>query len=475
VKGSEKLPADEEGKGSHPDDRRRERRQRLVRALAWAVAGAATLVLVHGTVTSQIDLVAVRDGALQVSDFVYHVALVAEAWFGEGGSPYRLETQRQVLSALAGSRIDVAMPVGVTPLALLVWLPFAALFRIDPGLANSAWLSLSITVLAFALWRLQRRVASRRGETPFFGAAFLVVALLSQAMVRAVVPGQTTLLATGVLLLLCVELVEDGRDGGPRLMRILLYGLLLSLKPPYLMLGLGLLLCAGQRRVAAMSGAGLLALTLLVCARFGWEMMGDYLDSLALYSQTTLPDFYRSSVVPHTMILFRYAFEGPLGPARATAVTHFVGVAGAGAILGIAMLRGEGLRASSGEGRAGARLFVLLAATYLLFSPYAGSFEDLLVLVPAAAVVLARTPLPGVGVGSLVTLLALGLVLNHHRLPPGKPMWLLWILKAGIFAYLFWLCSERRLGVRREIPGLRADRPRTGRASEGPPSGRRPA
>ena len=92
------------------------------------------------------------------------------------------------------------------------------------------------------------------------------------------------------------------------------------------------------------------------------------------------------------------------------------------------------------------QLFVLLVASYLLFAPYAGAYEDVLFL-PVFSTVLLIGKTPNLtDYKSLMLIFSLFVILLHSYFPPNKPLWLFWILKAMILGYMLYFCrfsSER--------------------------------
>jgi hypothetical protein len=78
------------------------------------------------------------------------------------------------------------------------------------------------------------------------------------------------------------------------------------------------------------------------------------------------------------------------------------------------------------------QLFVVLVGSYLLFAPYAGAYEDVLFL-PVFFTVLKVGNTPNLtNYKSLALIFALFAILLQSYLPPDKPLWLFWILKAFI-------------------------------------------
>ena len=86
------------------------------------------------------------------------------------------------------------------------------------------------------------------------------------------------------------------------------------------------------------------------------------------------------------------------------------------------------------------QLFVLLVASYLLFAPYAGGYEDVLFL-PVISMVLLIGKTPNLtDYKSLILIFSLFVILLHNYFPLDKPLWFFWILKAIILGYMIYFC-----------------------------------
>jgi hypothetical protein len=86
------------------------------------------------------------------------------------------------------------------------------------------------------------------------------------------------------------------------------------------------------------------------------------------------------------------------------------------------------------------QLFVLLVASYLLFSPYAGAYEDTLFL-PVFSMILLIDKTPKLtDYKSLILIFSLFVILLQSYFPTNKPLWLFWIVKFTILSYMVYLC-----------------------------------
>ena len=313
------------------------------------------------------------------------------------------------------------MPLGVTPLALLLWYPFAFFAQESLSVANTLWVSFSCAVFAFSalelcVWFLEKR----RSAFSFF-FVLLCVVLCSHTLLSAVLLGQTSLLGLGALLLLFLEeqrASEEGRELQLSLVLILFFAL--ALKPTYLLLAAGFLFCFGYFRALGLSLSFLFVLLLFLLPRFGMRGGFDYLHSLAVYTQA-IPIYYQDSIVPHTMNIFRTAFAPLLGEVVAARLSSLFFSLGVFGVFCLRLFSQQSPRF----------LVLLLFFIFLVFAPYLGAYEELFVL-GAFVLFLADERTPNLSLRTACYPLALILLLNHNLLSPTKPLLVFLVFKAAL-------------------------------------------
>jgi len=109
-------------------------------------------------------------------------------WFEGFGNIYELSFQQQALSAYIGANFNNAMPLGITPLALAVWSPFAYVARISMALSYTLWIVFSCGVLFTALWRIVG-YAFQGTKAQLLPVALSFITLFSITMFRTVYLG----------------------------------------------------------------------------------------------------------------------------------------------------------------------------------------------------------------------------------------------------------------------------------------------
>jgi hypothetical protein len=169
----------------------------------------------------------------------------------------------------------------------------------------------------------------------------------------------------------------------------------------------------------------------------------SYLNLLHIYSLGKFPEFYAWAIVPETMNIFRSAFRNFIGDNIAGLISSAVSYSVYIGVVGLSILpklRGKSIDKLYLINLSKDQLFVLLVASYLLFAPYAGAYEDVLFLpVFSTVLIIGNTP-NLINYKSLLLIFSLFVILLHSYFPPDKPLWLFWILKAMVLGYMLYFC-----------------------------------
>ena len=406
-------------------------------------AGVLLALCFHHFVSKKIEFVAYSNGNLKIQDYAYHIIIVKAFWFDGFGDIYRLSYQQQALSAYIGSQIYTVMPLGITPIALIVWLPFAYVARFSMALSYTLWITFSLGILITAFWNIVQNFYPNK-NLPILPIALAFVTVFSATTFRALQLGQTSVLAAGLLIYLIyfVQKTAKGLKAGSWL-PILLIIFLLGMKPTYIALGLGLLMIYGLWREAIYSLVIVFVLLIGITPLLTIKWVPSYLNLLHIYSLGKFPEFYAWAIVPETMNIFRSAFRSFIGDniagmiSNAVSYSVYIGVVGMSILFKI---KNDSINKLYFTGISRDQLFVLLIASYLLFAPYAGAYEDVLFL-PVFSTVLIVDNTPALtNYKSLVLIFALLIILLQSYFPLDKPLWLFWILKALIIGYMLHFC-----------------------------------
>ena len=402
----------------------------LVTTLAYYKAAAANPLLVMGEDPS---------GVIRIADIAYYFAITTSFWFSEQTEVYSLDVQMEILKGLLGPRVSSSMPLNTMPPALFFWAPFAYVFKNSPALAVGLWLGFSLSFFLLAAFFCGSRLikSSRWKEALLFFAA-AAVALVSDSSGVSAVLGQTSFLAAAALMflfILCSEKSKASRGAA-----LICLAALLSIKPQYFALGLGVLFAYGNLYAVIGALFFFALVSLLLSPRLGFSWPLEYLETLRLYSGAAVKADYSPAFAPQYMNIFRYAFEDFLGHQLATNISWFVLFL---AFL-LAFCRGMSiyLKRESAFLPTSAVASILLLAAYILFSPHSGLYEEVLLLSFFGIALFQSERAPGL-LAMPFLLFALAYLLNTLSLPLAyKPPLFAWAIKLGFVTALYRLSTS---------------------------------
>ncbi len=401
----------------------------------------------HHFISNKIEFVTYSNGNLRIQDYAYYIIVTKAFWFDGFGNIYKLTFQQQALSAYIGSQIYTVMPLGISPIALVVWLPFAYVAHFSMALSYTLWVTFSLFILFTALWKVARYVFQLK-KLDLLPIALSFVTVFSITMFRALHLGQTSVLAAGLFIHLNYFVHKTGKElNSGKWVPILFIIFLLGIKPTYIALGFGLLIIYGMWRQTIYSVAVVIFVLICVTPILTTDWILSYLHQLSIFSQKVVPDAYAWAFAPHTMNIFRSAFRNFIGDNIAGLISSAVSYSVYISVVGLSILpklKGTSTAKLYLINLSKDQLFVLLIASYLLFAPYAGAYEDVLFL-PVFSTVLLIGKTPNLtDYKSLFLIFSLFVILLHSYLPPDKPLWLFWILKFTILAYMFYFCRFQK-------------------------------
>jgi len=417
----------------------------LKKRLIVCFVGVLLTLCFHYFISKKIAFVTYSNGYLRIQDYAYHIIIVKAFWFDGFGNIYDLYFQQQALSSYIGTNIYTVMPLGITPIALFVWSPFAYVARFSMALSYTLWITLSLFTLFTALWNIGRNL-SLKESLPLLPITLSLVTLFSAATFFTIILGQTSILAAGLLIHLIYFVHKTTNPlKSNNLLIISLLIFILGMKPTYIALGLGLLMIYGMWRETIYSVALILVVLIGVTPMLTVEWVPSYLNLLQMYSHGNFPEFYAWAIVPETMNIFRSAFRNIIGDNLTGLISTIVTCCIYISVIGFsifAKIRGESTDQFSPVRITKDQLFVLLVASYLLFAPYAGAYEDVLFLSVFVMVLHVGNTPPLTNYKSLALTFFLFAILFHNIFPLDKPLWLLWLLKALILGYMLNFCRR---------------------------------
>ena len=349
-------------------------------------------VLIHFTVTSSIiQYEGDKTTYFKIQDFHYYIVMIKSFWFHEIVSIYDTNSQLMAINNHFGIEMNHAMPLGISPTALLIMLPFSVIARFSFPLANTLWVSAFLTIYAIAILKTYSYIQTHeRNALPLFIVVFSVF-LFSFRTVTVIFFGQTSLLASALLLFLLLE-TALARKEERSLRRWIIYPVIfvLSMKMHYLVLGMVILLIAGYiYELLASSIIMGISIGFLI-AYAGPALITGFMEQISLFSAHELPAYFDFSDVFHTFITFRSAFSPIIGEPLSLKISLIVLLFGCMSIFCISVFQsvGMGKKKKIFQKVAALQMMIAFFALLLLFLPYIGGYEDVLLCVPFAAVCL---------------------------------------------------------------------------------------
>jgi len=411
----------------------------------WLFTAVLLVFCFHYFISRKISFIRFSTGSIAITDYTYYIILVKAFWFNGFGNIYEILFHQKALSMHLGTKIYYVMPLGITPIALVLWLPFAYVACFSMALSYTLWITFSVSVLLFAFWSVTRHVF-RGKNRPLLPITLFLVTLFSWRTLSSIYLGQTSVLAAGLLIYL-IYIVHNtvNKSQSDNLLLILLIIFILGIKPPYIAMGLGLLMIYGLWREAFYSVILVLVVLIGITPMLGLKWVSSYLKILPIYALENIPDIYSWSIALETMNIFRSAFRNMIGDNIASLISTIVTCSVYMTVMGFSILaeiRGKSadmlfpLRVTKGQ------LFVVILGSYLLFAPYAGGYEDMLLLPVFAMVMLYKNTPPLTNYKSLILVFLLFVTLLHNFSPIDTPCWLFWIFKALILGHMLNCCHR---------------------------------
>src|SRR3990172_1247240 len=266
------------------------------------------------------------------------------------------------------------------------------------------------------------------------------VFLFSFRTVTVIFLGQTSLLASALLLLLLLEMALASKEGRS-LRRWIIYPVIfvLSMKMHYLVLGMGILLIGGYiYELLASSVIVGFSIGFLILYT-GLALITGFMEQISLFSAHELPAYYDFTDVFHTFFTFRSAFAPIIGGSLSLKISLIVLLFGCMSIFCISVFQSGGMGKNKKNFQKVTTLQMIIAffALLLLFLPYIGGDEDVLLCIPFAAVCLSPVHMQRKYGKIFVIIPFLFIVLNQSIMLSSDHLWLYWGMKAFILIYLF--------------------------------------
>jgi hypothetical protein len=351
--------------------------------LAIGLAATIPILIISWLVSGDATQIHILNGqALRLSDFSYHCIIFRSFFDGYISSPYSATEQLSAITLASKIRPSTIMPIGITPSGLALWYPIANYSRSSPNLAYTLWVTGSFFPCALwitLLWK-DISIGSKKKTLVLFVAA----TVLSLAMFRTISLGQTSLLALGALGLILRE-AQRSSASRPRLWVLAPLILALSLKLTYFTLAIGILVSFKHFRRAIEAVSFIAVISLLVSALGGATLLIDWQDQIGIYTSQAIPTIYQSSLNIGTTNTLRSWFQIFANPSLSFTLSHYSLLALLAIIGTLSISRPKFLKTSE------SLLALSWYSAVMLFLPYLGAYEEIILLAPVAFVIQSKT------------------------------------------------------------------------------------
>lgn len=385
---------------------------------------------------------------LKIQDYAYYIIIVKSFWVENFGNIYKLDFQQKALSSFVGTNISLAMPPGVTPVALLIWLPFACIANQSIALSYTFWTMTSLIFFIIALSKFLKNnyCENIKSKLPFY---LIIVTIVSPATALCLLLGQTSIFAVGLFTLLVNYTYEKkiNRKTPFDWIYISIVVFLSAIKPSYVALSFGILAIHGLWKEAILSSIFLSIYLISISPLLGFDWISSYKYLLSMYTSGNFPKEYAWSIVPSTMIVFRTSFRSVIGDQLGVLLSNIATIVIYFIVLwkSLVFLKNESKDLYNQK----KTIYIILVSSYLLFAPYAGAYEDVFFMIIFLMVLNTKSLPEPIGVKGLALIALTLVVLSQNVLNLSQIQSVFWILKfLLIFIIIFYCFIEKEADLR---------------------------
>jgi len=389
---------------------------------------------------AKVQLLVSAPNQLTISDFLIYVGSVSGFWRGKVSNLYDIQQLINYWSEVLGWRMKAAWLTGISPLGVIWFGVFTPLFMQNNLLAQSIWMGLSLAALIFVIFT---RYGTKRG----LGAPIVLGLVLfsSDLFYQTLLLGQSSILALALLLYLNSSSSNKGvRYQGLDCLALIL----LAIKPTYFLLGC---ICA----ISAKKTRALLVSLFALALSFGYlwlsdsGVVGSYLESLQSYSAADPSPLYLRSFKFELVNNLRSAFVGLMDERSLLSASKWITEIGLLAVLALSCLKAIGSQVFEEK-----ILYTAALSIYLLFVPYAGGYEDMLLVSPLLLVNRSLNYSARSRSIDLVLMLLLTACLNFELLLSNAYL-LRWVLKLAYCSLITWVLINQSKVKRQQIGAIK--------------------
>ena len=377
-----------------------------------------------------------------IPDFIYYYIVAKGFWIKNILNIYTSDAMFKVFSEEFSRTFDFIMPYGLTPFALFPFLPLL-IFKSNYDLVIFSWNFISILLFVKGCDSVRLNISKDNSQERFFWIFTVTIIFFSGQTLSTLVLGQTTLAAIGALLLL----ITRSRQSSFNVLDLLLV-VITSVKPLYLIASFIILIELRRYKLLLITSFILCLELFYLFGKAGSEMLFDYLGILKVFSSVDIPYYYSLAFAPQTTTVFQNAFSPYFELKFLNLVTKKIltfGLltvmffTGCRVMLDLQKLLKLKVRLESYILK---DMHIFFISVMLLFSPYIGGYEDLLLVVLAASLL---RPCQNADNKSLIVgsdfykycfFLCIYMIVNREVLFHPYSVALIWLIKLLVISFL---------------------------------------
>jgi hypothetical protein len=348
---------------------------------------------------------------------------------GRIDSFYIQDYQRLALSEfLNNSNVDV-LQIGVTPTAILIWLPFIGLSFLSNEIANTIWISTSILVLGIAISKSLMLAKHKGRKNLIIYLSFITIILTSYSFVFSIFLGQTNILMCGIFLAIILHLNNCTKTKSRHNSIFILIALFIaSIKVPYFIACVLILLIYSVYKESILSIFLILIYAVFTDVVLDYNLFIDWSKQLSTY----LAEESQGYLFLLKFVTLRSVLSGFIDDYISLFLTKIL-TAMAYVFLFVAAICKSLKLSNNFKWPQNEFLITLIFFSNLMLLPYSGFYEDILIILPLYMALINFTDCEFPKLFYAITMTTSFLYFNYKLIPYEFSVLSLWLLKLSIF------------------------------------------
>ena len=370
----------------------------------------------------------------KIQDYAYHIIITKNFWFYNYGNIYDVKFQIESLTKHIGKKTTYPMAIGITPIALIIWFPFAWVSIYSLSLSYTLWVSFSLLTLYSGFLLIAIDFYENK-KPPFILILLIFVTLFSTSHFLGLALGQTSIFSSGLIIHLMRIINKSDKKGKVDTFFLFLILFASGIKPVYSIIAFGILLIYKKWREAFTSTLTMFLILALITPFLTFDWISSYLNLLKMYSSGEFPIFYEWAVVPNTKTIFRSAFKDIIGDKIANSISNYVTLFTYLFVIGCSITKtntNQFKLLNIFQKTTKEQAIAILIGSYLLFAPFANPCEDFLFLILLITSVITKKFPKLTFSGGIIFAFLVFLIMSQSFLYYRNFLWLLWLIKATI-------------------------------------------